>query len=224
MKQRLPSVVQQLGVALRGQQQQQGYTGEPLTTVAGPGWDLLAAGAVPQVQAPSHRRPPLPLPPQTLMCAALAAALASWSAAGQGQKFQQQQQQQQWGAATTQRRAYSSSELALPGIDALRAGPGGRSSVSGLVATVFGCSGFLGRYLANALGSSGSQLVLPYRCDDTDVQHLRLMGDLGQVVMLPSFRCVGVCVEVVGQFRCHICILGVSVRGDVAGGIPFGNL
>ena len=117
----------------------------------------------------------------------LAAALAS-SAAGQGQQFQQQKQQQQWGT----RRAYSSSELAVPGIDALRAGPGGRSSVSGLVATVFGCSGFLGRYLANALGSSGSQLVLPYRCDDTDVQHLRLMGDLGQVVMLPSFRCVGV--------------------------------
>lgn len=80
------------------------------------------------------------------------------------------------------------SDLAIRGVDALKSGPGGRSSVSGVTATVFGCSGFLGRYLANAIGNSGGQLVLPYRCDDTDVQHLRTMGDLGQVVMLPEFR------------------------------------
>lgn len=79
------------------------------------------------------------------------------------------------------------SDLAIRGVDALKSGPGGRSSVSGVTATVFGCSGFLGRYLANAIGNSGGQLVLPYRCDDTDVQHLRTMGDLGQVVMLPEF-------------------------------------
>lgn len=64
------------------------------------------------------------------------------------------------------------------------------TAVSGVTATIFGCSGFLARYLANALGNSGGQLVLPYRCDDTDVQHLRTMGDLGQVVMLPNFRWV----------------------------------
>lgn len=90
--------------------------------------------------------------------------------------------------------ARHSSELAIRGLDALKSGPGGRSSVSGVTATIFGCSGFLARYLANALGNSGSQLVLPYRCDDTDVQHLRVMGDLGQVVMLPDFRCGRVCV------------------------------
>ncbi|KAL4432884.1 hypothetical protein ABPG77_008210 [Micractinium sp. CCAP 211/92] len=83
--------------------------------------------------------------------------------------------------------ARHSSELAIRGLDALKSGPGGRSSVSGVTATIFGCSGFLARYVANALGNSGSQLVLPYRCDDTDVQHLRVMGDLGQVVMLPDF-------------------------------------
>lgn len=86
-----------------------------------------------------------------------------------------------------QSRAYSS-DLAIRGLDALKSGPGGRSSVSGVTATVFGCSGFMARYLANALGNTGSQVVLPYRCDDTDVQHLRMMGDLGQVVMLPNFR------------------------------------
>lgn len=84
-------------------------------------------------------------------------------------------------------RAYSS-DLAIRGIDSLKQGPGGRSSVSGVVATVFGCSGFLGRYVANHIGNTGGQLVFPYRCDDTDVQHLRVMGDLGQVVMLPDFK------------------------------------
>lgn len=90
------------------------------------------------------------------------------------------------GGSTHQARCYSS-EIAIRGLDALKSGPGGRSSVSGITATVFGCTGFLARYLVNALGNSGSQMVLPYRCDDTDAQHLRLMGDLGQVVMLPSF-------------------------------------
>jgi NADH dehydrogenase (ubiquinone) 1 alpha subcomplex subunit 9 len=56
-----------------------------------------------------------------------------------------------------------------------------------VTATIFGCSGFLGRYLAQSLGAIGSQLVLPYRSDDLDVQHLRTMGDLGQVVMLGEF-------------------------------------
>ena len=95
------------------------------------------------------------------------------------------------GAATSalhaQRAAYSS-DIAIRGIDALKSGPGGRSSVSGITATIFGCSGFLGRYVANAIGNTGGQLVLPHRCDDTDVQHLRTMGDLGQVVMMPDFR------------------------------------
>lgn len=109
---------------------------------------------------PAHRPPPPPAPAP----AALAAA------------------------AVLGARAYSS-DLAIRGLDALKAGPGGRSSVSGVCATIFGCSGFLARYVANAIGNTGGQLVLPYRCDDTDVQHLRVMGDLGQVVMLPDFRC-----------------------------------
>ena len=54
--------------------------------------------------------------------------------------------------------------------------------VSGITATVFGCTGFLGRYVVNALAKHGSQVVIPYRCDDTDMPHLRVMGDLGQVL------------------------------------------
>lgn len=53
--------------------------------------------------------------------------------------------------------------------------------MSGITATVFGASGFLGRYVANALARQGTQVILPHRCDDLDVQHLKPMGDLGQV-------------------------------------------
>lgn len=80
-----------------------------------------------------------------------------------------------------------STQLAIRGADALRAGSGGRSSVSGVTATIFGCSGFVGRYVAQSLGSMGTRLVLPYRCDDVDVQHLRVMGDLGMIVPMKDF-------------------------------------
>ncbi|XP_007527887.1 NADH dehydrogenase [ubiquinone] 1 alpha subcomplex subunit 9, mitochondrial [Erinaceus europaeus] len=63
-------------------------------------------------------------------------------------------------------------------------GKGGRSSVSGVVATVFGATGFLGRYVVNHLGRMGSQVIIPYRCDTYDLMHLRPMGDLGQIIFL----------------------------------------
>ena len=83
-------------------------------------------------------------------------------------------------------RSYST-DLAIRGLDAVAAGKGGRSSVSGITATVFGCSGFLGRYVSQALGRLGVQLVFPYRVDDTDVQHLWTMGDLGSIATLGGF-------------------------------------
>ncbi|KAG8579763.1 hypothetical protein GDO81_011041 [Engystomops pustulosus] len=60
-------------------------------------------------------------------------------------------------------------------------GKPGRSAVSGVVATVFGATGFLGRYVVNRLGRIGSQVIIPYRCDQYDVMYLRPMGDLGQL-------------------------------------------
>ncbi|XP_049738207.1 NADH dehydrogenase [ubiquinone] 1 alpha subcomplex subunit 9, mitochondrial [Elephas maximus indicus] len=63
-------------------------------------------------------------------------------------------------------------------------GKGGRSSVSGIVATVFGATGFLGRYVVNHLGRMGSQVIIPYRCDTYDLMYLRPMGDLGQIIFL----------------------------------------
>ncbi|XP_053317971.1 NADH dehydrogenase [ubiquinone] 1 alpha subcomplex subunit 9, mitochondrial [Spea bombifrons] len=63
-------------------------------------------------------------------------------------------------------------------------GKAGRSSVSGIVATVFGATGFLGRYVVNRLGRIGSQVIIPHRCDQYDIMYLRPMGDLGQLIFM----------------------------------------
>jgi len=65
------------------------------------------------------------------------------------------------------------------------AGSGGRSSVSGIQVTVFGSTGFLGRPTVNNLGRMGSQVVVPFRGDEHDTRHLKIMGDYGQIVMVP---------------------------------------
>lgn len=58
------------------------------------------------------------------------------------------------------------------------------------MATVFGATGFIGRYVVNRLGRMGSQVIVPYRGDEHDYRHLRLSGDLGQVVFLVSSHCL----------------------------------
>lgn len=60
---------------------------------------------------------------------------------------------------------------------------GGRSSVSGHTVTVFGATGFLGRYLVSKLAKEGTQVIVPYRDEDSK-RHLKVSGDLGQVVSL----------------------------------------
>lgn len=64
----------------------------------------------------------------------------------------------------------------------LKRGTGGRSSFNGMVVTVFGCTGFLGRYVANKFGKIGSQMIFPYRADHYEALRLRLVGDLGQTL------------------------------------------
>ncbi|XP_063236665.1 NADH dehydrogenase [ubiquinone] 1 alpha subcomplex subunit 9, mitochondrial [Bacillus rossius redtenbacheri] len=85
------------------------------------------------------------------------------------------------------RAAYSTDIQPLRTTDlaALRRGTGGRSSFNGVVATVFGAGGFLGRYLCNRLGKIGTQVIVPYRGDHYDVLRLKMVGDLGQVLFLP---------------------------------------
>ncbi|GAW10409.1 39kDa subunit of Ndufa9, NADH ubiquinone oxidoreductase [Lentinula edodes] len=60
-------------------------------------------------------------------------------------------------------------------------GPPGYSAVTGHVVTVFGCTGFLGRYLVSKLARQGTQVIVPYR-DEDEKRHLKPMGDLGQIV------------------------------------------
>ena len=72
-------------------------------------------------------------------------------------------------------------ETPLP-VDYERKGTGGRSSYSGVTAAVFGATGFLGRYVVNHLAKSGSRVILPTRCSENHRQHLKPMGDLGQIV------------------------------------------
>ncbi|KAI5120769.1 hypothetical protein M0805_004732 [Coniferiporia weirii] len=62
-------------------------------------------------------------------------------------------------------------------------GPPGRSAVTGHTVTVFGCTGFLGRYLVSKIAKSGTQVIVPYR-DEDEKRHLKVMGDLGQIVPL----------------------------------------
>lgn len=59
-------------------------------------------------------------------------------------------------------------------------GAGGRSSRTGYTATVFGASGFLGRYLTSKLARHGTTTIVPFR-DDMKKRFLKVTGDLGVV-------------------------------------------
>ncbi|KAF7379876.1 hypothetical protein HZH68_016824 [Vespula germanica] len=80
-----------------------------------------------------------------------------------------------------------------PTTASLKRGTGGRSSFNGIVCTVFGNTGLVGRYLCNRLGKIGTQachtyvqhLILPHRSDFYFCKQLKLCGDLGQVLFNP---------------------------------------
>lgn len=80
-------------------------------------------------------------------------------------------------------------ELKTTNLASLKRGTGGRSSFNGIVATVFGATGFVGRYVCNKLGKSGTQMILPYRADFGEAIRLKVTGDLGQVLFQPYHLC-----------------------------------
>ncbi|KAN0026465.1 hypothetical protein ACTFIV_007450 [Dictyostelium citrinum] len=59
---------------------------------------------------------------------------------------------------------------------------GSRTQTTGLVATVFGATGFTGRYLVQLLARTGIQVVVPYRCEDEGFRDLKVLGELGQII------------------------------------------
>eukprot|EP01032_Pedospumella_encystans_P010139 gene10139-11877_t len=67
----------------------------------------------------------------------------------------------------------------------IKSGPGGRSSNSGITATVFGAYGFVGRYFVDELGKRGSRVYIPYRGCEMEIRHLKPMFDLGQLGLMP---------------------------------------
>ncbi|KAM3070120.1 Protein-lysine N-methyltransferase efm5 [Clarireedia jacksonii] len=54
---------------------------------------------------------------------------------------------------------------------------GGRSALGGHTVTVFGATGFLGRYIVNRL------VIVPYR-EEMAKRHLKITGDLGRVIFM----------------------------------------
>jgi len=60
---------------------------------------------------------------------------------------------------------------------------GGRHSLGGHTATVFGATGQLGRYIVNRLARQGCTVVVPFR-EEMAKRHLKVTGDLGRVVFI----------------------------------------
>ncbi|OBT69052.1 NADH-ubiquinone oxidoreductase 40 kDa subunit, mitochondrial [Pseudogymnoascus sp. 23342-1-I1] len=60
---------------------------------------------------------------------------------------------------------------------------GGRSSLGGHTATVFGATGFLGRYIVNRLARQGCTVIIPYR-EEMAKRHLKVSGDLGRIIFM----------------------------------------
>ncbi|TGZ85271.1 NAD(P)-binding protein [Ascodesmis nigricans] len=81
------------------------------------------------------------------------------------------------------RNAFHDIAITRTGKPIIRTPGGGRSSIGGHTVTVFGATGFLGRYIVNRLARSGCTVVIPYR-EEMYKRHLKVAGDLGKVVFI----------------------------------------
>ncbi|KAF0976696.1 hypothetical protein FDP41_003991 [Naegleria fowleri] len=69
-------------------------------------------------------------------------------------------------------------------VDTFRQAAGINPHTNYPVATVFGCTGFVGRYIVAALADAGYQVITPFRRSEFEVMNHRVMGDVGQVVAM----------------------------------------
>eukprot|EP01110_Echinostelium_bisporum_P004941 TRINITY_DN2220_c0_g2_i1.p1 TRINITY_DN2220_c0_g2~~TRINITY_DN2220_c0_g2_i1.p1 ORF type:complete len:349 (-),score=97.99 TRINITY_DN2220_c0_g2_i1:47-1093(-) len=67
---------------------------------------------------------------------------------------------------------------------ALPFGARGVATNSGIVATVFGATGFTGRYVVEQLAEIGATVIVPFRGEEKSYKHLKTVGQLGQIVPL----------------------------------------
>ncbi|KAK0713798.1 hypothetical protein B0T26DRAFT_718406 [Lasiosphaeria miniovina] len=81
-----------------------------------------------------------------------------------------------------QRRGVSDITITRTGKPIIRT-TGGRSSLGGHTATVFGATGALGRYIVNRLARQGCTVIVPFR-EEMAKRHLKVTGDLGRVVFI----------------------------------------
>jgi len=68
---------------------------------------------------------------------------------------------------------------------------GGRNSISGIRATVFGATGFLGPYIGASMGYIGSDIVYPHNhryVYDDEVKELKLTGSSGQTWLIKQMN------------------------------------
>ena len=93
---------------------------------------------------------------------------------------------------------------------------GGRNTPSGVRATVFGATGFIGNYVAAALGDIGSEQVFPHNhfpINDDDVKELKVSGGLGTSVVIPymdfnnKLLCLFILLETYIHERCFLIFL-----------------
>lgn len=59
---------------------------------------------------------------------------------------------------------------------------GGGPEKGGVVATVFGATGFTGRYVVETLANAGLTVIVPFRGEEKSMRHLKVIGQLGQIV------------------------------------------
>ncbi|KAL8975616.1 MAG: hypothetical protein Q9197_000166 [Variospora fuerteventurae] len=85
-------------------------------------------------------------------------------------------------ANTASRRGLQDVSITRTGRPIIRV-QGGRSALGGHTATVFGATGFLGRYIVHRLASRGCTVVVPFR-EEMAKRHLKVTGDLGRVVFM----------------------------------------
>lgn len=48
--------------------------------------------------------------------------------------------------------------------------------------TVFGATGFAGRYVVNRFARNGASIIIPYRANEMDYAHLKPIGEVGQIL------------------------------------------